>query len=102
MNERLRRNPSLHGGSINILDLLNNRGINPRRAAGTHGGEYPSACPACGGNDRFHVWPDGTATRLTAHGLPGRFGVQPYHGKLSDLEDIMPRYPRINWAITLA
>ena len=49
---------TVDGGSINILDLLNNRGIKPRRAAGTHGGEYHSACPACGGNDRFHVWPE--------------------------------------------
>ncbi|WP_319525744.1 primase-helicase zinc-binding domain-containing protein [uncultured Desulfosarcina sp.] len=41
-----------------ILDDLDIRGLAPRRVSGTHGGEYHCPCPACGGNDRFHVWPD--------------------------------------------
>jgi hypothetical protein len=41
-----------------ILDQLRACGITPRKAAGTKGGEYHSACPVCGGTDRFHVWPE--------------------------------------------
>jgi hypothetical protein len=41
----------------NILDLFKNHGIEPRKVAGTHGGEYACACPACGGEDRFRIWP---------------------------------------------
>ena len=40
-----------------ILDDLAVRSLDPRRVSGTHGGEYHSPCPACGGHDRFHVWP---------------------------------------------
>ena len=29
-----------------------------RKTASTHGGEWVGPCPACGGRDRFHVWPD--------------------------------------------
>ena len=43
---------------MNILDLLRGDGIMPRKAAGTHGGEYHSPCPGCGGRDRFHSWPE--------------------------------------------
>ena len=42
---------------MTILDLLYSRGIKPRRVAATKGGEYHSACPRCGGSDRFHCWP---------------------------------------------
>lgn len=31
--------------------------VNLKKAANTHGGEWWGPCPACGGNDRFHVWP---------------------------------------------
>ena len=41
-----------------ILDDLNARGLGPVRVSGTHGGEFHSPCPSCGGRDRFHVWPD--------------------------------------------
>ena len=43
---------------INVLDLIREKGIDPKKVAGTYGGEYQSPCPACGGNDRFHVWPE--------------------------------------------
>lgn len=33
-------------------------GITFKRVAATKGGEYCSPCPACGGNDRFIVWPN--------------------------------------------
>lgn len=32
-------------------------GLQPKRVASTHGGEYHSACPDCGGNDRFIIQP---------------------------------------------
>lgn len=41
----------------NVLDLLQKKGFSPKRASSTKGGEYHSACPGCGGDDRFHVWP---------------------------------------------
>lgn len=43
---------------IDILSLLQQKGITAKKVSGTHGGEYHSSCPGCGGNDRFHVWPD--------------------------------------------
>lgn len=30
----------------------------PEKASTTNGGEYHGPCPACGGRDRFHVWPE--------------------------------------------
>jgi hypothetical protein len=42
---------------MDILDLLRSKAVNPRRVAATKGGEYHSACPRCGGRDRFHAWP---------------------------------------------
>jgi len=43
---------------MRILDLLKEKGIAPKKAASTGGGEYASPCPGCGGDDRFRVWPD--------------------------------------------
>jgi DNA primase len=43
---------------MNVLDLLRNKNIEAKKAAATGGGEYWSACPGCGGTDRFHIWPD--------------------------------------------
>lgn len=43
---------------MNVLDLLRADGVPPRKAAGTRGGEYHGPCPGCGGNDRFHCWPN--------------------------------------------
>lgn len=42
---------------MNILDLLQQEGITAKKVSGTRGGEYASACPVCGGSDRFRVWP---------------------------------------------
>lgn len=42
----------------NILDIINDSGVNPKRVAATHGGEYASPCPICGGTDRLRVWPE--------------------------------------------
>ena len=43
---------------MNILDLIQADGGTLKKVAGTHGGEYAGACPFCGGNDRFRVWPE--------------------------------------------
>lgn len=43
---------------MNVLELLKAKGIEPKKAATTKGGEWWSACPGCGGRDRFHVWPE--------------------------------------------
>ncbi len=40
-----------------LLNLIEEVGINPRWVASTNGGEYHSACPKCGGKDRFFIQP---------------------------------------------
>jgi len=40
-----------------ILSLLADHNITPRRVSTYKGGEYHSPCPRCGGEDRFHTWP---------------------------------------------
>ncbi|MDR0477681.1 MAG: toprim domain-containing protein [Desulfobulbaceae bacterium] len=40
-----------------IMDLLAG-GAELRHVSNSKGGEYHGPCPVCGGNDRFHVWPD--------------------------------------------
>lgn len=44
--------------SMNIIDLLTQRGLVPVKISDTHGGEYASPCPKCGGSDRFRCWPE--------------------------------------------
>lgn len=41
---------------MNVLDLALQR-VKLRKVATTNGGEWQGPCPACGGEDRFHVWP---------------------------------------------
>ena len=48
---------------MDLLDLAREAGLNPKKTASTHGGEYHSACPnsSCpdsGGKDRFIIWPN--------------------------------------------
>jgi DNA primase len=40
-----------------ILSLIQTDGGTLKKEATTNGGEYAGACPWCGGNDRFRVWP---------------------------------------------
>lgn len=48
---------------MDILQLLESKGLRPRKAAGTHGGEWACGCPRCGDggkpetSDRFRAWP---------------------------------------------
>lgn len=41
-----------------LLELAHEVGVEPRWKASTHGGEYHSACPSCGGRDRFFIQPN--------------------------------------------
>ncbi|HEY4830938.1 MAG TPA: primase-helicase zinc-binding domain-containing protein [Waddliaceae bacterium] len=50
---------------MNLLDFAIEIGLEPKRASATHGGEYSSACPACGGVDRFRIWPNQQAKNCT-------------------------------------
>src|SRR3989304_5222980 len=43
---------------MNTLDIAISCGVNPKKVSSSHGGEYASECPVCGGNDRFRVWPE--------------------------------------------
>lgn len=42
---------------MSVLDIAISCGVAPKRVSSVKGGEYASACPMCGGNDRFRVWP---------------------------------------------
>lgn len=42
---------------MNLLNLTE-RYVKMRKASSTKGGEWHGPCPWCGGNDRFHVWPE--------------------------------------------
>lgn len=51
---------------MNILDLVEELSIFPKRAASTNGGEYKAMCPKCqDGKDRFCIWPN--------QGISGRY-----------------------------
>ena len=43
---------------MNIISLIEADGGTLKRIGSTHGGEFAGACPFCGGNDRFRVWPE--------------------------------------------
>ncbi|MBM4287460.1 MAG: zinc-binding protein [Deltaproteobacteria bacterium] len=43
---------------MNLESLLRGDGVELKRVATTHGGEYAGPCPWCGGRDRFRVWPE--------------------------------------------
>jgi DNA polymerase I-like protein with 3'-5' exonuclease and polymerase domains len=43
---------------MTILELMEQDKIKGNWTTSTYGKKYESPCPACGGNNRFHVWPD--------------------------------------------
>lgn len=43
---------------MRLLELAETVGLNPKRVSETAGGEYHSACPSCGGKDRFIMQPN--------------------------------------------
>ena len=42
---------------MTLFDLAQQAGLSPKWVASTEGGEFHSACPVCGGNDRFRIHP---------------------------------------------
>lgn len=40
-----------------LLELAQTHGLQPKRVAGTQGGEYHCPCPTCAGTDRFQLQP---------------------------------------------
>lgn len=42
---------------MNTFDLVSKKVV-LKKVSSTKGGEWQGPCPACGGNDRFHVWPN--------------------------------------------
>lgn len=43
---------------MSLIELAEGLGLNPKKTSNSKGGEYHSACPACGeGKDRFMIWP---------------------------------------------
>lgn len=43
---------------MTILQLAEDANLSPKKVSNTQGGEYHSACPSCGGTDRFIIQPD--------------------------------------------
>lgn len=43
---------------MNVIDIAFNLHLTPIKVSSTKGGEYASACPMCGGRDRFRLWPE--------------------------------------------
>jgi len=43
---------------MTLIQLAHNAGLDPKKSSGSHGGEYKSACPICGGKDRFYIQPE--------------------------------------------
>lgn len=43
---------------MNVLEETTNKGSQMKKVSSRDGGEYHGPCPSCGGNDRFHVWPE--------------------------------------------
>ena len=40
-----------------LIELARSIGLSPKKKSYAKGGEFHSACPSCGGNDRFIIWP---------------------------------------------
>jgi DNA primase len=40
-----------------LIELAQSIGLSPKKTSYLKGGEFHSACPSCGGNDRFIIWP---------------------------------------------
>lgn len=60
---------------MDILEFLRETGLEPKRKASSHGGEFSSACPFCKeGDDRFLTWPHRHNNNGEYHG--GRFACR--------------------------
>jgi len=97
--------------NMNLFDLANQYGLNPKWVASTEGGEYHSSCPDCGGDDRFYIQPDkqmrnckgrygcrkcgtyGDSIKFAMHYLKHTFpeAVELVHGTMPDKSTIGPK-----------
>lgn len=50
---------------MKLIELAQQIDLQPKRTSSTNGGEYASSCPACGGRDRFRIWPNQQAKNCT-------------------------------------
>ena len=72
---------------MTLLELAQQAGINPKWVAGTAGGEYHSACPLCGGTDRFYIQPNKQGKRCIGYYVCRRCAI--YGDTISFCIDIM-------------
>lgn len=56
---------SIDLGKMDLIELAQEIGLQPKRTSSTNGGEYASSCPDCGGRDRFRIWPSQQAKNCT-------------------------------------
>jgi DNA primase len=109
---------------LNIIDLLSRHGIQAKKVSSRKGGEYASACPSCGGVDRFRSWPEQNPSKDGRHsgsywcrrcgrggdliqflrdfdGLTFKEACERLGRRLADPRDLASRYPRsshpANW-----
>ena len=49
---------------MDLLQLAAQAGLSPIKVSSTHGGEYKSGCPRCGGSKRFFIQPHRVGRRI--------------------------------------
>jgi hypothetical protein len=83
---------------MKLLDLLHSRGLHPVHVSAAKGGEYASPCPACGGKDRFHSFPeqDGGPACVEAGAL-GTFWCRGC-GKAGDMLEYLVQFDGLDFA----
>lgn len=81
--------------SATILDLLSRHvgGDKIIRVSGKDGGLYHSPCPACGGTDRFMVFPEQPGGELAQqHGVPGTWSCPRHCQKGGDIISFLQEF----------
>jgi DNA primase len=80
---------------MDILELVKEAGLEPKRKAATNGGEYSSACPFCkDGDDRFLTWP--SRHNKTGEYQGGRFTCR-VCGKYGDAISFLCQYHGLSY-----
>jgi DNA primase len=52
---------------MKLLEFSQRAFLNPRKVSNTNGGEYHSACPSCGGKDRFYIQPNAQSNKCLGY-----------------------------------
>ena len=58
-----------------LLSLAQEKGLTPKKVASTEGGELHSACPSCGGKDRFIIQPNKKMTKCLGRYFCRKCGI---------------------------